>query len=63
MKDLARKAAGEITGDLSSLVTHEEITSDGVTATWKVITMTENGKMVKYCFRQLEDGTWVFVKI
>ena len=63
IKDLAVKAADGITSDLSSLLVEETLTIDGEEHVWKVITLIENGKTVKYCFRQLEDGTWIYKKI
>lgn len=63
IKDLAVKATDGITSDLSSLLVEETLTIDGEEHVWKVITLIENGKTVKYCFRQLEDGTWIYRKI
>ncbi len=63
IKDLAVKAADGITSDLSNLLVEETLTIDGEEHVWKVITLIENGKTVKYCFRQLEDGTWIYKKI
>ena len=57
IKEHAKKAVDEITSDLSGVITEEGLTIDGEKVVWKMIMLTENEKLIKYCFRMLDGGT------